>query len=540
MALTKAEDLRVSSELYEAVTNGMDAKVIDICAAIPKGPLHTPTVHDDTVLSLATNLKNNDLALKLLDMVPMCDSHKLTFQNNGGHTMLHETGLSNKTVAAAAEMLRRAPMLLSMTNRLGETALFTAAVYGKTKIFKFLHGEVCRTTEGPDMKTFLQRDDKSTILHRAILSRNYWMAHEIAVKHEHLIHETDGDEMTPLQLLSCSPPIFGQKSFFMRMIYKVIDQDFEDTSKMLPWLRKMRKEKHRYEWAMKLVRLLVKADTSWEMTESWIKRVRSTVHSYGRSKSVVENEKMLGDVHKPDTPLLLATIHGCKEIVSEILKVYPQAIEHIDKDGRNLLSLAILHRRIEILDVVENMKIQKQRVKRNIDNYGNTLLHLVGEKVDCPTEDLKGPALVLQEDALLFERVKESCTTLDTMRLNLQGKTAEKDFEKSLFQKLYLGLTLLIISVAMMMVAFAATLILTISSGRKWTDITLYSVSFFPVVIFIFTYVKLYKQLVGAIYRGFKHMMRVAFWYYERDDKPIAWRYEPRSQLQHSGSRSVV
>ncbi|KAI3718660.1 hypothetical protein L6452_19539 [Arctium lappa] len=633
MALTKAEDLKVSSELYVAVTNGMDDKVMDICAAIPKGPLHTPTVHDDTVLSLATNLKNNDLALKLLDMVPMCDSHKLTFQNNGGHTMLHETGLSNKTVAAAAEMLRRAPMLLSMTNRLGETALFTAAVNGKTKIFKFLHAEVCRTTQGPDMKAFLQRDDKSTILHRAILSRNYWMAHEIAVKHEHLIHETDGDEMTPLQLLSCSPPIFGQKSFFIRMIYKVIDQDFEDTSRMLPWLRKMRKEKHRYEWAMKLVKLLVKADTSWEMTESWIKRVRSTVHSYGRSKSVAENEKMLGDVRKPDTPLLLATIHGCKEIVSEILKVYPQAIEHIDKDGRNLLSLAILHRRIEILDVVDNMKIQKQRVKRNIDNYGNTLLHLVGEKVDCPTEDLKGPALVLQDDALLFERVKESCTTFDTMRLNLQGKTAEKvffennnklrseakewmsetakncsivavliatvafaaaytvpggpdsrtghpvlknqplfliftiadaislsssltsviiflniltssfhfkDFEKSLFQKLYLGLTLLIISVAMMMVAFAATLILTISSGRKWTDITLYSVSFFPVVIFIFTYVKLYKQLVGAIYRGFKQVMRVAFWYYDRDDKPNAWRYEPRSRNQHSASRSLV
>ena len=48
------------------------------------------------------------------------------------------------------------------------------------------------------------------------------MAHEIAVKHVHLIHEKDGDEMTPLQLLSCSPPVFGQKNFIMRMIYKGI------------------------------------------------------------------------------------------------------------------------------------------------------------------------------------------------------------------------------------------------------------------------------------------------------------------------------
>ena len=196
----------------------------------------------------------------------------------------------------------------------------------------------------------------------------------------------------------------------MTFFVLVTDQDFEHTSRLLPWLRKMRREKHSYEWAMKLVKLLVKSDTSWEMSESTIKRVRSTVHLYGRSKSVAEHEQMLADIRKPDTPLLLATIQGCTEIVAEILKVYPQAIEHIDQDGRNLLSLAILHRRIEILNLVDNLKVQ-QSVRRNIDNYGNTLLHLVGEKVDCAIENLKGPALILQEDALLFEVISQPFKT---------------------------------------------------------------------------------------------------------------------------------
>ncbi|KAJ0781370.1 putative ankyrin repeat-containing domain superfamily [Helianthus annuus] len=111
-------------------------------------------------------------------------------------------------------------MLLSMTNGHGHTALFTAASSGKTKIFKLLHREVCKTAQGADLKTFLERDTKSTILHKAVLSRNYWLAHEIAVKHPHLITEDDGDEMTPLQLLSCSLPVFGRKSYLMRMIYK--------------------------------------------------------------------------------------------------------------------------------------------------------------------------------------------------------------------------------------------------------------------------------------------------------------------------------
>ncbi|PWA88742.1 ankyrin repeat-containing domain, PGG domain protein [Artemisia annua] len=395
----------------------------------------------------------------------------------------------------------------------------------------------------------------------------------------------------------------------------------------------MKKEKHRCEWAMKLVKVLVKADMSWEMTESWLKKGRSTFHLYCKTKSFVEHEQTMGDVYRPDTPLLLATIHGCTEIVEEILKVYPQAIEHIDHDGRNILSLAILHRRTEIIDLVDNMKIYKRRVHRNIDNYGNTLLHLVGEKVDEQiTEELKGPALVLQEDTLLFKRIKDVSSAVDIMRLNSKGKTAEKvffennnklrsdakewmnenakncsiiavlistvafaaaytvpggpdsktghpvlknkplfliftiadaislsssltsviiflnivtstyhfkDFEKSLFQKLHLGLTLLIISVAMMMVAFAATLILTISGGRKWTDITLYSVSFFPVLIFVFTYIRFYKQLVGAIYHAFKQMIEATLSRY-RNPKPKVWQYTRQSRHQIAGSRSLV
>ncbi|MFS8019701.1 putative ankyrin repeat-containing domain-containing protein [Helianthus anomalus] len=116
---------------------------------------------------MATILKRNDLASELLDMVPRYDSHKLTWQNSGGDTILHEAAKSNKTAEAATAMLARAPMLLSMTNRHGDTTLFTAASSGKTKIFKLLHGEVCKTAQGPDLKTFLERDSKSTILHKA-------------------------------------------------------------------------------------------------------------------------------------------------------------------------------------------------------------------------------------------------------------------------------------------------------------------------------------------------------------------------------------
>ncbi|KAI7746082.1 hypothetical protein M8C21_024647, partial [Ambrosia artemisiifolia] len=532
-----AEDLRVSSELYEALTSGEEAKVIEICAGIPKGPLHTPTIHNDSVLSLATFLKKNDLVLQLLDMVPMCDSHKLTWQNSGGHTMLHETVVSNKTVEAAAEMLARAPMLLSMTNRLGETALFTAATNGRTKIFNLLHREITHK-EGND-------HEPNEIGNREFLDPHclqinvIWdiflgvMAHEIASKYPHLINEKDGDEMTPLQLLSCSPPVFGPKNF-------------EDTNKMFPWLRKLKKEKHRCEWALKLVKVLVKADMSWQMTESWLKKGRSTVHQYGKNKSIAENEHMTGDMYKqPDTPLLLATIHGCTEIVEEIVKVYPQAIEHIDHEGRNILSLAVLHRRIEIIDLVDRMNIKKQRVRNNIDNYGNTLLHLVGEKVDNPTEDLKGPALILQEDVLLFKRVKEICLTLHTMRLNSKGKTAEQVFMENnnkLRAEAKEWMTenaknCSIVAVLIATVAFAAAYTVPGGPDSKTGHPVLKNQPLFLIftiadaISLSSSLTSFYRQLGGAIYHAFKQMTRAALSRYH-NPKPGVWHYNRQSRHQ--------
>nr|GEU63500.1 ankyrin repeat-containing protein At5g02620-like [Tanacetum cinerariifolium] len=584
MSAIDTDDLQTNKELYEALMKKDDDKVLEICARIPKGPLHTVTIHDDTVIHMAIYHKKTALALTLIDMVRACDSHKLTWQNSSGSTILHETGTNNKTVVAAKEMLRRAPMLLSMTNRQGETALFYAARHGKTQIFKFLHDEVTRANPGPDMKTFLVRQDKSTILHLAILSRNYWMAHEIAVRHKHLITEKDEDEMTPLQLLSCRPLDISSTNFFTRFVYKAIDPNVDDTSRMLSPLKRMRKNKFKSEWAMKLIKLLVKEDTSWENTESRLTKHRAKFHQYGKSSSATQLDEIPtfeSLARLPDTPLLLATKYRCTQVVEEILESYPQAIEHVDQDGRNILHIAILYRNHEVFDLVVDTKYAKQRLRGKIDNDANTLLHMVGEEAPDVEADLKGPALVLQDNMKLFKKVANICTTLDRMKLNSKSKTAEqlfnennnqrrneakewmienaknytvvavliatvafaaeytvpggsdpksglpilkkkplffvftvadaaslstaltavimflniitstyrfKDFETSLIRKLTFGLFLLMVSVAMMMVAFAATLILTVSSGRKWTDIVLYVVSFFPVIVFLFTY----------------------------------------------------
>nr|XP_043625570.1 ankyrin repeat-containing protein ITN1-like [Erigeron canadensis] len=434
-------------------------------------------------------------------------------------------------------------------------------------------------------------------------ARSIGMAHEIAIKHKRLIHEKDEGEMTPLQLLSCRQLNLFPKRYITRKIYNLIDPNVEDTSRMLSFLKKMRKNKFRYEWGMKLIKLLVKEDTSWENTEERVGKHRVKFHEHGKKTSTIQAEKTTSievGIRLPHTPLLLATKHGCTEIVEEILQQYPQAIEHIDQDSRNILHVAIMNRNHEVFELLMNKKYTTERLRGKIDNDANTLLHMVAKEILDVDAELRGPAFVLQDNIRMFKKVEGICTTLDRMKRNSKSKTAEevfnehynqlradakewmlensknytvvavliatvafaaaytvpggldpntgqpvlkkttfffyftvadvvslsatltsvimflniiilsyrfKDFEKSLICKMNSGHTMLMISVAMLMVEFAVTLILTITSGREWTAITLYAVSFFPVHVFIFSYFEFQKIQLLSPLRKSKHII---------------------------------
>ncbi|PWA49691.1 Ankyrin repeat-containing protein [Artemisia annua] len=595
---------RTNAELYEALSKGDDIKVCEICRELPDGPFHILTIHNDSVLHIACYYKRDNLVLQLINQLPHDQHNKLTIKNGAGNTLLHATATNNKTVGAAMKMLPLAPSLLTMTDNNGETALFRAARYGKTKIFCFLEEQVSQKSLNEDTdlrRTFFFRDDKATILHVAIHSENFELAFKIAKSYPTLIDERDGDGMTALQLLACKPSAFAsvfKDNHFKRFIYKFIDSSPIEGYSRVPIVKKIQKQMLKRESAKKVGMFLIKSDASWEATEPMSNQNRIKLHRFG----AIAHGDIIINAPTPDSPLFLATKSGCTEIVKEILQVYPQAVEHIDEDGRDILHVAIKYRRIDIYYTVISMKNPLTRLRGKIDKRGNSILHMVGIKVrDQKAEsDIRSPALRLRDDLLLFESVKNICTGLTTLQVNNDGLTAEqlfiennaqlrieakewmkstaehcsiiavliatvafaaaytvpggpnqntgypllknqpffivfaladalsltfsltsviiflsiltssfrlKDFKTSLHNKLLLGLTVLILSVSMMMVAFAATLILIISSKQDWTNILLYIVSFFPVTVFVCSYVSLYKLLIEAFKERVKEII---------------------------------
>ncbi|XP_058217995.1 uncharacterized protein LOC131329000 isoform X4 [Rhododendron vialii] len=539
-----------SKELYKALMNEDKERVLELCKQFEDGPFHVVTIHADTVLHVATYSMQADLVLQLLEMVTNDQLDKLTFQNKIGNTILHEASTSDSLVEAAKKMLIKAPGLLYKRNQYDVTPLYRSVCYGKIEMFKFLHDEIQTRKDitGEDVEAdsedYYQQKNKTTILHTAVVieSFGYW-----------------------------GVPLWQEK-----------------------W-----KQNQRYESALSLAKFLIKKDTSWIATKAVEDWDQTKYHKYGGVDPFSSSSSPEQKIEKQaTTPLFLATKFGCVEIVKEILSEYPWAVEYIDHDGRTILHRAIKYREMQILEIVAQMGVPMRRLVRKVDRYNNTILHMVGEKTDDPVVPVvQSPAFQLQDNLLLFERVREICPSHLLNTINMNKKTAQQlfdaenqdlrekakewlkstaenssivailiatvafaaaytipggpnqstglpillnqpffvvftmtdvlsltfaltsviiflriltspfrlnDFKQSLPQILMLGVTFLILSVSMMMFAFAATVILMIHTRGQWTKIALYTASFLPVSIFALSYLPLYLSLM----KTFKYSLK--------------------------------
>jgi hypothetical protein len=126
------------------------------------------------------------------------------------------------------------------------------------------------------------------------------------------------------------------------------------------------KEKIKHKSALKLAHFLIPKDLSWEQSEYIEVEDRISIRKAAaraeeeeaakKVKKLKEKERQLDRIDGGGTPdrswpeelprtppeegqpisLLLATSKGIVEIVEEILKLYPQAVEHVSDMGHNI------------------------------------------------------------------------------------------------------------------------------------------------------------------------------------------------------------
>ena len=160
-------------DLFESIAKRKpDDVIIAQYENIPKPLRYLLTPRHDSILHVAIFMERESLASEILKKYgrdPQADS-LLAAENIHGHTILHEVAGTNMT-SLAKDILRLDPNLLVKTNSRGETPIFRAAHFGKTEMFKLLANELERKfPNASDVLPHLQRNDKTTILHTAVLA----------------------------------------------------------------------------------------------------------------------------------------------------------------------------------------------------------------------------------------------------------------------------------------------------------------------------------------------------------------------------------
>ncbi|XP_022975228.1 uncharacterized protein LOC111474320 [Cucurbita maxima] len=212
-----------------------------------------------------------------------------------------------------------------------------------------------------------------------------------------------------------------------------------------PQWKEMYKKKRHHKLGVTITNKLAQIDNSWRKTK--VTPDTTEIDSTGISRSD-ENEKLdilqiqsipinnqgeipdfeYNDHH--ETPLLLAAANGIIEIVDEIFQANPQAVDYLTVHDRNILHVAIAHRRKNIFDWILKRRLIMARLVNRIDDMGFTALHHVGI-TKFYSGGTHGPALQLQEELKWYERVQSQIPALYTMHHSKMKWTAREFFEKT-------------------------------------------------------------------------------------------------------------
>ncbi|KAK6269089.1 hypothetical protein QUC31_013249 [Theobroma cacao] len=442
----------------------------------------------DTIFHIAAYRGREEVLQVLVQMVPRPKKRELLkMKNIYGNTILHEVATSASLKAAdllIRELLfsdgisdderdiRERGEILADRNKLGETPFFRAVEYGNKTMVMYLAREIER--DG-NLENHYKRDGGVSILHIAVISQHFETAIWLLEKDKELAACKDKNGKTSLHILAGMATAFQSGSPITRILKKAIyyclpsDPGKEDESDQLPsnqqnkdlehgdpskglnqsdrskgfklycviwrclakgWtmIDHLWSQKKMHVSAVKLAKMLVGTDASWFEPHEPEEDDTICLERKEKEEERVKGAAARKESDEPDTPLFIAASTGIREIVNEILNVYPQAVEHISKTGQNILHVAIMHRKYEVFEVVKS-KEEAKRLVRGIDNDGCTILHHAAETKYYQGGTKPTPALKLQQELTWFEKVKNQIPSHFTMHRNKRNVTADQLFK---------------------------------------------------------------------------------------------------------------
>ncbi|KAL4178532.1 hypothetical protein AMTRI_Chr13g115540 [Amborella trichopoda] len=396
-----------AKEVYEAAEQGKFETLEDIVMDYPI------TASGKNGLHVVAEFGHIDAMHKLLDRA---SAESLSSIDNQGNTILHKAAIAGKRAMVHA-ILSKNSSLVTARNHMGETPLFLAALHGHEDVFACLATQVDQQSERGEC--CLRRNDGATILHVAVNGEFYGLALKIHERYKKLAFARDEVGFTPVHIIANSPNSFQSgttysssnigmsPSSLMDIIAVTIYSCMPLLDLLLQGKGKPKEDssgdvealcggddqltsstsvriifgfcgiKHIYQtWLKhKLVNQLVK---NMLITESKYGYQDDGQTPQMRNNSLIPHDIDAMQTYGTPTYLIMAVRKDIVELVQEILNVYPEDIDFLDEDGKNIMHLAIENRGEKVFKFLREKQKEKCKSELSfcIDKHGNSLLHI--------------------------------------------------------------------------------------------------------------------------------------------------------------------
>ncbi|KAL2336601.1 hypothetical protein Fmac_011047 [Flemingia macrophylla] len=135
-------------------------------------------------------------------------------------------------------------------------------------------------------------------------------------------------------------------------------------------------------------------------------------------------EGWLGDNILPmwETPLFLGAASGIMEVVKGIIERYPEAVSYVNRDGLNVLHVAVKHRKSKVYEYLEKGPAFES-LKQRISTDKRTILHHAASMEYYREEALAGVAYQLQRELQWYHQIREIVPKQYLMHVDKDGLT---------------------------------------------------------------------------------------------------------------------
>ncbi|ESR45910.1 hypothetical protein CICLE_v10003360mg [Citrus x clementina] len=134
-------------------------------------------------------------------------------------------------------------------------------------------------------------------------------------------------------------------------------------------------------------------------------------------------------IRKPTNLLFDAAKVGNIQFLAELIGSYPDLVHELDENGRSIFHVAILHRHMNIFNLIYEQGFNKQLLATYLDSCGNNILHLAAKyPTPSPYRTVSGAALEMQRELLIYKEVEMIVQPSYKEMKNYDGKTPRELF----------------------------------------------------------------------------------------------------------------